>query len=110
YGPLQMNETASLRVPRGANITAIDPVLFQTSVSPSNGWTAGARIGRILSPRASIEGSVEYSPGRLRLLKDVPAAIEATRASFVTAWTDLFSRDTATFQNTTVTATSTVQE
>jgi hypothetical protein len=104
------NQVATLQAPTGARMTTLDQVVFATSSNPGNGWSVGARVSRALNPRASIEGTFEYSSSRLRLLKSVPAAVEATRASFVTAWTDLFSRDPVTFQNPTVTATSALQE
>jgi hypothetical protein len=62
----------------------------------------------VLTPRVSVEGTVEYSRSQLRLRKSAVTSLEATRVSFVTAWTALFATDTATFQNAGVTATSTI--
>jgi hypothetical protein len=100
--------TAVSTLANGARIATLDGVAAGPSGNPGNGWTAGGRVGRAMNPRVSVEGTFEYSRSQLRLRATAVDAIEAARASFVTAWTALFATDPGTFQNTTVAATSAV--
>jgi len=109
-GTTLFNGVASALSPgvSGARITSLNAVVAGPSTDPGAGWGAGVRVARILNPRVSIEGTVEYSRSPLSLRKTAEADIEAARASFVSGWTALFATDPSTFQNTAVTATSTI--
>ena len=106
-GGLLFNEAASGGV-AGDHIVAIDDVVAGPSGNPGKGWSAGARVTRLLNPRVSIEGTIEYSRSRLQLRKSAVDNIEAARASFASAWTMLLATDSATFQNPVVMAMSTI--
>jgi hypothetical protein len=90
-------------------ITSLDDVAYFPSSRRANAWVIGARIGRILNPRVTLEGMFEHSRARLELPAETTAAIEATRASFGPAWTGLLGSEPATFQNVEASATSEIR-
>ena len=70
-----------------AQITALDPVLGRSLGEPTRGGSIGMTISRVLTPRLSAELGVDYGLSRLRLTRSNIDALEATRASFVPAFT-----------------------
>ena len=70
-------------------ITALDPVLGRSLGAERRGGSIGARISRVLTPRLTAELSVDYSLARLQITQANSDSIEATRASFIPAFTGL---------------------
>ena len=70
-------------------ITTLDPVLGRSLGAERRGGNIGARISRVLTPRLTAELSVDYSLARLEITQANRDAIEATRASFIPAFTGL---------------------
>ena len=72
-------------------ITALDPVLGRSLGELRRGGNIGARVSRELTPRFSAELAVDYSFAPLQITSTNTNAIEATRASFTTAFNGLFT-------------------
>ncbi len=87
-------------------ITPLDPVLNGSSAGRQRGGNFGVRVSREINPHVTAVISVDYSRGKLAMGNDVQSAIEATRASFIPAFTRLFA--TGPSQTPTVTSTSTI--
>lgn len=87
-------------------ITPLDAALNASLAErPSGG--GGVRVSRILTPRLTVEVTVEFSAVRGELSSDASAGIEASRASFLSAWAGLASA--GQFTDTAVTSVGTVQ-
>jgi hypothetical protein len=69
-----------------ARITALDPVLGRPMSERRRGGTVGLSVSRALTRRLRAELSVDYSLARLQVTQLNIDAIEATRASFLTAF------------------------
>ena len=67
-------------------IVPLDPVLQSPFVERRSGGSFGVRIGRVVTPRFSAEFALDEGFGALAVTTTSRAGIEATRASFVTAW------------------------
>jgi hypothetical protein len=78
--------TSSLASP----ITPLDPVLRSSALERANGASVGVRVGRRLGGRLTAELAVDYNFARLELSRDSLAGIEASRASFIRAWSGPF--------------------
>jgi hypothetical protein len=87
-------------------ITPLDSVLESASVQRQGGAGLGFRVSRTIGSRYEAEFTLDYGPGGLRVRKDRLAAIEATRASFTSAWTALIG--TGPFGNSRVTSLATI--
>ena len=74
-----------------ARITPLDPVLGRSLGERPWGGSIGARISRVLTPRLSAELSVDYNLARLQITQANSDSIEATRASFISAFGGLIA-------------------
>jgi hypothetical protein len=92
-GALLANQVYSNPVtpPVTAKITALDPVLNSTIAERQSGGSFGFRVGRWLTPRITVEFTLDYSSGHLAFTSTNLAGIEATRASFGNVWGQAFS-------------------
>jgi len=72
-------------------LATLDPVLGRSLGAQRRGGSIGARVSRVLTPRFSAELSVDYSLARLEITRANSDAIEATRASFIPAFTGLIT-------------------
>ncbi len=70
-------------------ITTLDPVLGRSLGAERRGGSIGARVSRVLTPRFTAELSVDYSLARLQITQANSDSIEATRASFIPAFSGL---------------------
>jgi hypothetical protein len=70
-------------------ITPLDSVLGRSLGTERGGGSIGARISRALTPRLTAELSVDYSLVRLQITQANSDSIEATRASFIPAFSGL---------------------
>lgn len=77
------------QIQSSGRITTLDPVLGRSLGTARRGGSIGARISRVLTPRLTAELSVDYSLARLQITQANSDSIEATRASFVPAFTGL---------------------
>ena len=68
-------------------LTPLDALLR----TPDTGTTAvlGVRVRHYTSPRVSLEFALETAPSAAKVADDLAAGVEATRATFTTAFTDL---------------------
>jgi opacity protein-like surface antigen len=67
-------------------IATLDPVLSSSFAVRDPGASVGLTVSRVLTPRLSAELVVDYSRLRLHITQSNSDAIEATRASFITAF------------------------
>jgi len=89
-GALVLNQAlTSIRL--NQSIVALDPVLKSPFVERRSGGGVGIRIGRVLTPRFTAEFTLDEGFGGLEVTPTSQKAIEATRASFVTAWSPVLS-------------------
>ena len=70
-------------------ITTLDPVLGRSLGTERRGVGIGVRVSRVLTPRLTAELSVDYSLARLQITQANSDSIEATRASFIPAFSGL---------------------
>jgi hypothetical protein len=70
-------------------ITTLDPVLGRSLGTERRGGSIGARISRVLTPRLTAELSVDYGLAQLQITQANSDSIEATRASFIPAFSGL---------------------
>jgi len=70
----------------GARITPLDSVLTSAAAQRANGGAIGVRISRSVTPRFAAEFAVDYSRTALKLDDVALAGIEASRASFASAF------------------------
>jgi hypothetical protein len=89
-GALVLNQAlTSIRL--SPSIVALDSVLKSPFVERRPGGSVGIRIGRVLTPRFTAEFTLDEGFGALAVTPTSQKAIEATRASFVTAWSPVLS-------------------
>jgi hypothetical protein len=69
-----------------AKITALDPILNTSVAQRQNAGSFGFRISRHINPRYTAEFGVDYSRGQLTMSDAALAGIEASRASFISAF------------------------
>lgn len=114
-GALLLDQAATSRAMQTATpsvlsgrITTLDPVLGRSF----GRWRSGAGIGvsviRALTPRISAELSLDYGLQRLQITQSNSDAIEATRASFIPAFTGVITVNRARVLNS-VTSTATLE-
>ena len=102
-GAVLLNQvTAALPAIGQTKITALDPVLNSSVAQRQNGGSFGFRISRHINPRYTAEFSFDYGRGPLEMSDTALAGIEASRASFISAFTPRI----ADFQPATSTAAS----
>lgn len=95
-GAILFNEVASALAAGGVaqfpgRISTLDPVLGRSLGERRRGGSIGARVSRVLTPRLSAELSVDYSLARIQITQANSDAIEATRASFISAFNGLIT-------------------
>jgi len=95
-GAILFNQVASALAAGGVaefpgRITTLDPVLGRSLGEWRRGGSIGARVSRVLTPRLSAELSVDYSLARIQITQANSDAIEATRASFISAFNGLIT-------------------
>jgi hypothetical protein len=83
-GAVLLNQVSAAR--GSATITALDPVLNTAAVQRQHAGGFGCHISRQISPRYAVEFAIDDSRGRLRISDIALAGIEASRASFVSAF------------------------
>jgi hypothetical protein len=88
-------------------ITPLDPVLQSTVVRTSS-TLFGVRVGRQINERFGAEFSFDYSRSQLEMTEPDVSAIEASRASFISAWNGVMGTAPMLFQSPVVTSTSTI--
>jgi hypothetical protein len=81
----------AMTAPFAARIVALDPVLGRSLGELDPGGSIGMRISRTITPRFAAELSVDYSLSRVQLTEANRRSIEATRASFIPAFTGLIT-------------------
>src|SRR6266550_1854692 len=89
-GALVLNQ-ALTSIRRNPSIVALDSVLKSPFVERRSGGSVGIRVGRVLTPRFTAEFTLDEGFGALAVTPSSQKAIEATRASFVTAWSPVLS-------------------
>jgi hypothetical protein len=75
-----------LGTPSSMRLTSMNAVVAQPVLLQKSGMNAGVRLSRSIKRLVRIEGSVEFRGGTAEVSPAALNAIEATRASFVTAW------------------------
>jgi hypothetical protein len=88
-GSSQLNLFPSVRA--AGPIASLDGLLQTRIVERRSGGSIGARVARRLTPRFAAELTVDYALGELSLTSESTSALEAARASFVTAFNGLFT-------------------
>ncbi len=84
-------------------ITALDPVLQRPLAERPGGGSVGLRVGRALNPRLGLELNLEYNLAQSRMTNDSRTGLEASSASFKTAFDGLFRFMQATTASTVTT-------
>jgi hypothetical protein len=83
-GAVLLNQVSGAR--GSPTITALDPVLNTAAVRRQNSGAFGCHISRQINPRYTAEFAVDHRRGRLRISDVALAGIEASRTSFVSAF------------------------
>jgi len=105
-GALLLNEVLQ-NLGRSERITPLDSLLTGPMVRRKSGASFGLRFSRRLRSRLAAELTVERNLGSLEIDAAVPQAIEASRASFISAFTGLIAT-VPSFNGSTVTSVSTI--
>jgi hypothetical protein len=93
---------------RSATVIPLDPVLAAPLGQRRGGGTLGIRVRRIVSSRFAAEFSVDYNLARVEIDGEGLTSIEASRASFASAWRQF--QTTGPFFESRVTSTADVRE
>ena len=72
--------------PATGRITPLDPVLQSAAGTRGNGFSVGFRVARDITPRFGAEFTLDAAQGTVGFTDAALAGIEASRASFVSAW------------------------
>jgi len=95
-------------------ITPLDSVLKQQGTTWGNGANVGLRVGYALTPRFTAEFTLDAPLGQLKTTDALLARVEASRASFITAWNDqtgfLRSGGSVVFTNPSVTSVAAIDD
>ena len=83
-GALLLNQVSAARA--SATITALDPVLNTSVVQRQSAGSFGCHAGRHINPRYTAELTIDYSRSQLTMSDAALAGIEASRASFISAF------------------------
>ena len=87
-----------------SRIAPLDAALATLGLSGTNAPAFGLRVRRIVSDRLTLEFSADMMPGSRELSPQILDAVEAARASFVTAFTGLIASGPFTSPSVTATA------
>ena len=92
-GAVLVNQVNTAQVSIGlgvtGKITPLDPVMNSSVARRQTGGSIGFRISRHITPRYTAEFNFDYSRGRLEMGSAGLAGIEASRASFISAFNAL---------------------
>jgi len=95
-------------------ITPLDPVLMQSGARWNSSGGLGFRVSRAVSRRLSVEFTLDAPVGQLKLTDGLLAGVEASRASFVSAWNEqtglIRSGGGIVFTNPSVTSTTAISD
>jgi hypothetical protein len=91
---------------RAERLTPLNPALNKATLRRENGGNLGFRFRRDLTARFAAEFSLQSARGRLVVNEEGLTAIEASRSSFILAWTALFA--TGAFGPPTITSVKTI--
>jgi hypothetical protein len=95
-------------------ITPLDGVLMQSGAAWNNTGGFGFRVSRTVTRRLSAEFTLDAPLGQLKLTDGLLAGVEASRASFVSAWNEqtglIRSGGGVIFTNPGVTSTATISD
>ena len=80
---------AAMTAPFQGRIVTLDPVLARSLGQSRRAGSIGARVSRVLTPRLSAELSVDYALAGVEIARANRDAVEATRASFIAAFSEL---------------------
>jgi hypothetical protein len=98
----------AMTAPFPGRIVALDPVLGRSLGRVDRGGITGVRVSRAMTRRLSAELSVDYALSAIRVAAPNRDTIEATRASFISAFTDLIASNPSRVVRS-VTSTATVE-
>ena len=90
-GALLFNQAVAALGQLPGRIVPLDPVLGRSLGERRSGGNIGMRVSRVLTPRLSAEFGVDYGFARLRITPANRDALEATRASFIPAFTGMIT-------------------
>jgi hypothetical protein len=108
-GAVLFNQTAgSLRTQ--PTITPLDPALTATGATRKSGGDVGFRLSRAVRPHVQLEFGLDVSLRHIDITPAALAAIEASRASFQTAWNGLFALLPTTFVGASTSSVTTIQD
>src|ERR1043166_4392245 len=100
--------------PVTGRITPLDPVLTAPGGAMGNGGTVGFRVSRTITPRISAEFTLDAPLSTLKLADSLRGGVEASRASFISAWNDqnglLRSGGGVVFTRPSITSVSTIDD
>ena len=105
-GSFQLNQFPNVRL--SGILTPLDGTLQSRMATRKSGGVFGVRLARRLTSRVSAELTVDYAVGPLSYSSDATSAVEAARASFITAFNGLFTAPFITSR--TVNSTATVAD
>ena len=95
-------------------IVPLDPVLMQSGARWNSSGGLGFRVSRAVSRRLSAEFTVDAPLGQLKLTDGLLAGVEASRASFISAWNEqtglIRSGSALIFTNPSVTSTAAISD
>src|SRR5205807_8839332 len=80
-----------MTAPFPGRIATLDPVLGRSLGERRRDENIGTRVSRVFTPRLSAELSVDYNLAQLQITQPNRDAIEATRASFISAFNGLIT-------------------
>jgi opacity protein-like surface antigen len=82
---------AAMTAPFPGRIVALDPVLLGSLGEIDRGGAIGARVTRALTARFGVEVGIDYGLARVRVAPATRDSIEATRTSFIPAFTGVIA-------------------
>ena len=88
-GTVLFNQAVTALGQLPGQIITLDPVLARPLGEWHSGGTLGVSVSRAFSPRISAEFTVDYNLARLHITEANSDAVEATRASFIPAFTGM---------------------
>lgn len=108
-GAKLLNEVAAA-FPSGPSqrITPLDTVINAPLATRDSGFAFGFRVGRAINSRFTAEATVDYSPAKLELNREVERGVETTRGSFESTFTAMLT--TAPITSRTITSRSDFDE
>ena len=90
-GAILFNDAVQALAQLPGRITTLDPVLGRRLANRQRGGSFGMRISRVVTQRITAELGIDYGVERLRITSANRDAIEATRASFIPAFSGMIT-------------------